>query len=320
MSASRIITPRRALIVVAAVLLAGFAWTRALIARAENEFPPSGSFVEVDGARVHYVEKGSGVPIVLLHGVYGGVEDWRASIFEAAAARGRAIAIDRPGHGYSERASAASRTPAGQARWVHAVLAKLGAERAIVVGFSWSGALVASYALQFPNDTLGALTINGVLHEWESISSGSDGVLGLPVIGPLFAHTLAMPVARALQERAVVRAFRPAPLSPSYDRSSVTLSLRPESLLVNAVEMRTLKPALRAQSQRYREIAVPFAIVAGVGDEITHADFHSERMHDEVVGSVLVKVEGAGHQLVFSHPEAVLRALDELLARVGSPR
>jgi pimeloyl-ACP methyl ester carboxylesterase len=29
-------------------------------------------------------------------------------------------------------------------------------------------------------------------------------------------------------------------------------------------------------------------------------------------------VEGAGHQIIFSHPDAVLRALDDLLAEVSA--
>jgi pimeloyl-ACP methyl ester carboxylesterase len=316
MSAQRFSTARRALLFAAIVLGVGFAWTRFLVAEIEHEFPPSGSFVEVDGLRVHYVESGTGVPIVLLHGVYGGVEDWRASIFDAAAARGRAIAIDRPGHGYSERASETPRTPAGQARFVHAVLKKLGIERAFVVGFSWSGGVATSYALQFPDETAGVMTINGALYEWESISSATDAVMGIPLVGPLFAHTLAMPCALALRDGGARRAFRPALISPRFERSALSLELRPENLLSNALEMRTLKAALRAQSPHYGEIKVPLSIVTGLGDEVTFATFHSFRLHDAVAGSKLVTVDGAGHQVIFSHPDAVLGALDDLLSRV----
>jgi pimeloyl-ACP methyl ester carboxylesterase len=61
--------------------------------------------------------------------------------------------------------------------------------------------------------------------------------------------------------------------------------------------------------------------VAGLGDEVTHADFHSFRLHEAVPHSHVVTVEGAGHQIIFSHPTAVLVSLDDLLARIqaGSP-
>lgn len=94
------------------MLTAAFIWTRMLVTRVERAFPAAGSFIEVDGTRIHYFEKGRGTPIVLLHGVYGGAEDWRASILDEVSKRGRAIAIDRPGHGYSESARD-SLTPAG---------------------------------------------------------------------------------------------------------------------------------------------------------------------------------------------------------------
>ena len=317
MSASRIISTRRALILAVLVLMAGFVWTRVLVARVERAFPAGGSFVEVDGARIHYFEKGSGTPIVLLHGVYGGAEDWRATIFDEVAQRGRAIAIDRPGHGYSDSVRNAL-TPPAQARFVHALLRELGVERALIVGFSWSGPLAASYALQFPDETIGVMTVNGALREWESITDMSNAVLGVPLAGPLLAHTFGTPIAEWVRPFGAERAFRPASIPAHFARSGVALDLRPQNLLVNAAEMRTLKPSLRALSPHYREIAVPLMIVTGLGDEVTHADFHSFHMHDEVAGSQLVKVEGAGHQILFSHPAAVLRALDDLLAKISA--
>ncbi|MDZ4771562.1 MAG: alpha/beta hydrolase [Planctomycetota bacterium] len=315
-SLRRLVGAHRALSIALFASVASFLWTRILVARVEHDFPPSGAFVEVNGTRVHYVERGTGTPIVLMHGAYGGVEDWRASIFDAVAQRGRAIAIDRPGHGYTDRDGEEIRTPSGQARFVHAVLARLGIERAVIVGFSWSGAMAASYALQFPQETMGVMTVNGALYEWESISASSDALLSLPLIGPVFAHTIGMPFAHFARVGGSEHAFQPAAVSPSYARSSLDLELRPQSLLANAIEMRTLKSALRAQSQHYVKISVPFEIVAGLGDDVTYATFHSFRLHEAVAGSKLVRIEGAGHQAVFSHPIAVLRALDELLADV----
>lgn len=68
---------------------------------------PEGKFVEVEGMRLHYTEHGSGDPVLLLHG-------WPTSAFlwrEVAPAVGegrRAIAIDLPGFGRSEKPPDAS--------------------------------------------------------------------------------------------------------------------------------------------------------------------------------------------------------------------
>lgn len=306
----------RVWIVVVLVVLALFAWTQFLVDRAEAEFTSQGSYVEVQGLRLRYVEKGTGQPIVLLHGVYGGLEDWEATIFDDVAQKGRAIAFDRPGHGFSDRPRGAACSPAEQARIVHAALMKLGVQRPVLVGFSFSGAIVTAYALQFPSETAGVMTVNGVLYEWEDISSTSDALLGLPLVGPVFAHTAAMPLALLLKNRSVANAFDPAPVSANFERSPIALEVRPSSLLANAADMRTLKLALRIQSPHYHEIRLPLAIVTGLGDRITNPHFHSYRIHEAVPGSFLFTVEGAGHQALYSHPRAVLHALDALLAEV----
>jgi hypothetical protein len=41
---------------------------RHLANKAEQDNPPAGRFLDVDGVRLHYVERGSGEPLVLLHG------------------------------------------------------------------------------------------------------------------------------------------------------------------------------------------------------------------------------------------------------------
>jgi alpha-beta hydrolase superfamily lysophospholipase len=72
--------------------------------KAEREYPPAGRFVTVDGVRLHYIEKGEGSPVVLLHGNVVTAEDFDTSgVLDLLARRHRVIAFDRPGFGYSER-------------------------------------------------------------------------------------------------------------------------------------------------------------------------------------------------------------------------
>ena len=52
----------------AAGLAASFLYVRSKTRQAEEENPPKGQFIEVDGIRLHYLEKGSGQPLVMLHG------------------------------------------------------------------------------------------------------------------------------------------------------------------------------------------------------------------------------------------------------------
>ena len=53
---------------------------------AERLNPPKGQFLEIDGVRLHYVERGKGEPLVLLHGNGSMIQDFE---FERPARQGR---------------------------------------------------------------------------------------------------------------------------------------------------------------------------------------------------------------------------------------
>src|SRR6476646_1923126 len=98
---------RRGLVVAGATLTAlasTAAWVAQRAQNAESRNPPAGSFINVDDAQVHYLERGRGAPLVLLHGNTLRLEDFVASgLIERLARNYRVLAFDRPGFGYSER-------------------------------------------------------------------------------------------------------------------------------------------------------------------------------------------------------------------------
>ncbi len=66
------------------------------VKKAERAFPPIGKFVEVEGLKLHYVSKGTGKPIVFLHGGILSVHDY-SSVVELVSENYNAIAFDSPG-------------------------------------------------------------------------------------------------------------------------------------------------------------------------------------------------------------------------------
>ena len=72
--------------------------------KAQRDNPPQGQFLEVNGVRLHYVERGSGRPLVLLHGNGSMIQDFElAGLIDLAARKYRVIVFDRPGFGHSSR-------------------------------------------------------------------------------------------------------------------------------------------------------------------------------------------------------------------------
>src|ERR1700688_3188405 len=84
--------------VVAAAATVGALPISALISRrvakkAETDNPPAGQFLEVDGVRLHYVERGSGAPLVLLHGNGSMIQDFESSGLIDLAARNYRVIV-----------------------------------------------------------------------------------------------------------------------------------------------------------------------------------------------------------------------------------
>jgi hypothetical protein len=102
---------------------------------AERKHPPKRSFLEVDGVRLHYSDRGSGSPIVLIHGNGVTGDDFSTSgLAELLMKTHRVIIFDRPGFGYSERPRGRIWSANAQADLVHKALQQLDIERPFVVG------------------------------------------------------------------------------------------------------------------------------------------------------------------------------------------
>jgi len=112
--------------------------------------PPEDRFVDVQGLRIRYIERGAGPAALLLHGASLGssADVWTRNL-DALAAHGlRVVAFDQPGFGLSDDApdpSVGFRT-----RFVPAFMDALGLARAHLVGHSQSGRFAVSLALSQP--------------------------------------------------------------------------------------------------------------------------------------------------------------------------
>ncbi len=67
-----------------------------------SDYPFASKYVEVNGSKMHYIEQGSGDPIVFIHGVPTSSYLWR-NIIPSLAEHGRCIAVDLIGMGWSDK-------------------------------------------------------------------------------------------------------------------------------------------------------------------------------------------------------------------------
>ena len=89
--------------------------------------PPIGSFIEVDGTRLHYLDEGAGQPIVLVHGLAAQMQHLTYALRDRLRGKYRVIFVDRPGAGYSDRKPGASARLPAQGDMIAALIRTLGA-------------------------------------------------------------------------------------------------------------------------------------------------------------------------------------------------
>ena len=314
-----------ALVIVIAILAVGAVFTALGVAWLERVHRPAGRFVPVAGGRLHVVDLSPphqvvGPPVVLLHGASGNLEDQRLTLGNALAARRRVILIDRPGHGFSDRpVGRADASPRRQAALVAQALSELGVERAIVLGHSWSGALVAALALDFPERVAGLVLVSPVTHPWPGGIFWYNAVAVTPVIGPLFLRALALPLGLLMIGNAVANVFTPQRPPADYVRRSASrLVLRPAEFMANAQDIAALKPFVTAQVPRYRSIAAPTVVISGDRDTVVSVEVHARAVAALIPGARLVLLEGIGHMPQHAAAEAIVAEIDRLEARIAN--
>src|SRR4029077_21275361 len=117
--------------------------------KAQRDNPPRGRFIDVDGVRLHYVERGHGRPLVLFHGNGSMIQDFESSgLIDLAAENYRVIVFDRPGFGHSLRPRKVVWTPEAQADLFKKALDRLSVQRAIVLGHSWGASVAVALAIR----------------------------------------------------------------------------------------------------------------------------------------------------------------------------
>ena len=279
---------------------------------AERDNPPTGNFVSVDGVRLHYVERGQGEPLVLLHGnTTMGLDFLLSELVDLAAQDYRVVVFDRPGFGYSERPRGGDDwTPEAQASLLNVALRRIGARQPVVLGHSWGSMVALALALDYPESVRSLVLESGYYYPTARPDVVPAALPAIPVLGDLLRFTVSPLMARAGWSLVVKAMFAPAQVPDHFWRFPAWMAFRPSQLRATAAEAALLIPAAARLSRRYGDLSVPAVIIAGSKDPVAHPDAHSERLHRELGRSELRLIEGMGHMLHHLAPDDVMDAID----------
>jgi pimeloyl-ACP methyl ester carboxylesterase len=265
--------------------------------------------VMVPGARVNYVELGEGDPILFIHGLSGGWQNWLENLPHFAATH-RVIALDLPGFGSSPMPEWEVGMPA-YGQLIHDFCQRLGLDRAVLVGNSMGGFVAVEAATAEPQrfSRLVLVSAAGIINTWNPELRATVTAYAWSKFGGAVAdngHTIvAHPRSRQLA------------LAPFFRYPG---QLRPELLIEQMAGGRCPGFGDALQSlighdirDRLPEIEMPTLIVWGLSDRVIPVAAGIS-YHRRIPHSRLEIFERTGHVPQLERPARFNALLDEFLA------
>ncbi len=246
---------------------------------------------------LYFTERGSGPPLLLVHGLMVTGEMFEP-IIDHFATRRRVIVPDLRGHGRS-RALGPPYSTKRLASDLTRLLDHLGISSTAVLGYSQGGAIAQQLVLDHSERCNHLVLACTYAFNMASIREKFEGHLA-----PLLIRVLGMKrfakliVSQGAHELSKERADWLIALIASQD-STLMLSAWRETM---AFDSRTRLPEIRCST----------LVVAG-SDDIAVPLHHAKILHNGIAGSRLVVVEGASHALIWTHLDELVRLTDEFL-------
>lgn len=153
---------------------------------------PDSQYVDVDGVRVHYVDQGSGSPVVILHASFLSLRSWDAAA-KSLTKQFRVIRLDLSGAGLTAADPTGRYGVDRNIELAQGVMAELGLQTVALVGTSSGGISAFRMAARFPEQVTRLVLIN------------SAGMPRTAATNPMRARS--GPVSRWIQSRLRSREF-----------------------------------------------------------------------------------------------------------------
>ena len=199
---------------------------------------------------------------------------------------------------------------------IHEALGKLGVDQAIIVGHSWAGSLMPALALEYPRRVAGIMMLSPVAYPWPGGVGRFNKIATIPVIGPLLAYTITLPLGVFLIDGGTRYVFAPQTMPDGYiDATAVRMVLRPQVFLDNAWDLTTLKAEVAKQSPNYPSIRVPVTIITGDADKTVSTDIHSRPCAAAVPQTKLVVLPNGGHMPQVYATDLIVAEIEAISAK-----
>jgi pimeloyl-ACP methyl ester carboxylesterase len=319
-----------AALAVVAVALGWFRWeaSRREVVQAETAAPAGGRYVKSTDVSIFVQETGpaDGVPVLFVHGTGAWSEAWRGAMTAAAGVGARAIAIDLPPFGFSQRPADARYGKLEQGRRIVGVLEALDLKQVILVGHSFGGGPTTEAALLAPQRVRALVLVDAALSIGANDANTPESsalVGGLLAVQPLRDSLVATFLTNPMFTRNLLEQFIDNPVHATNEW--VALYQRPlvvtgTTAAVGSWLPELLVPSRVAASERpasYRGMKTPLFVIWGDRDRITPLD-QGKRVAALVPGAQLTVLRGVGHIPQIEDSAAFNKALLAAIAKASS--
>jgi pimeloyl-ACP methyl ester carboxylesterase len=256
----------------------------------------------VDGQRVHYIEGGTGEPVVLVHGLGATAQfNWRNVMPPLMRSGHHVYAMDLLGYGESAMPSDRNYSIAEEAKFVEAFLDAKHLDQVAMVGVSMGGWIAATVALDQPQRTTRLILID---------SAGLS-------FAPDFDLALFTPQNRE-QIDAQMAILTPHPWHiPGFVKDDLVRRVARHAWVIKR-SLASMETGADLLDQRFSSLKMPLLLVWGKQDVLTPLDI-GQRMHQAAPQSVLEVYDGCGHLAVETCVDRIAPRISTFLAGGGPP-
>jgi len=268
-------------------------------------------------------ERGTGPPVLLVHGQPGSAADWDpvVEVMARGGASPRVLVVNRPGYGTSTMAPTSM---AENAELLADLLVARSAAPAVVVGHSYGGGIALLMAARRPDVVSGLVLVSAVGPQGSV--NGVDHLLALPAIGELLSAAGLFTVGRVLPRMRALSARMSGTLAERLratlpdERYGAELSRSGVRMWRTFLaEQRSLVAEIGDVASAVSRVTVPTAVVTGTWDVVV-APAVSAALASQVPGAELVALAGVGHFPARDAPGALGCAIERTLERVERAR
>ncbi len=276
---------------------------------ARLNIPWFGKHLRVGNEFFHYVEHGSGPPLLLIHGFMGWSYSWRHNV-EALSRSYRTIAVDLRGFGLSEKDANRGHTLHDQTEVIKSFLEALGIDHVFLCGHSMGGEVALRFALKYPNQVRGLVLVASSGYVVRQERAMEKFALKLPLVSDLFVRTV------VLNRGFATRTLHAGVRDPtSVKDADIEAYLLPASAPgASGAFVTILKDVdFGSTANQLHKVTQPALIIWGANDPWLSVDY-GHRMAAELKGSRLVIFPECGHLPPEECPEAFNREVLSFLA------